>query len=137
MILTILKGADINAITNDGETAMMQSAQRDDIKILTFLISKKADLNLQMFGNGWTALIFATYSDHKNTVKILLDAGAKVDQLSKESYTALVYAAKVNSNYFVLLKKMNPDRYFSCSKKYQLTLNLVWIVFFFKLRKEL
>ena len=119
MILTTLKGADINAITNDGETAIMQSAQRDDTKIIKFLIGKKADLSLQMFGNDWTALIWATYSDHKNAVKTLLDAGAKVDQLSKESYTALVYAAKVNSNYFVLLKKMNPGRYFSFNKKCQ------------------
>ena len=111
MILTTLKGADINAITNDGETAIMQSAQRDDIKIIKFLISKKADLSLQMFGNDWTALIWATYSGHKNAAKTLLDAGAKVDQFSKESYTALVYAAKVSSNYF--------DLYFSCNKKCQ------------------
>ena len=108
MILTTLKGADINAITNDGESAIMQSAQRDDIKIIKFLIRKKADLSLQMFGNDWTALIWATYSDHKNAVKTLLDAGAKVDQLSKESYTALVYAAKVNSKYVWLLKNMDP-----------------------------
>ena len=100
------KGADIDAITEGGETALMQAAQTDEISMMKFLIQKGADVNKQEFGNNWTPLIWATYSGYPKAVKVLLDNGAKVDLLSKESYTALVYAAKVSyivCNYFSYL----------------------------------
>ena len=74
----------------------MQAAQTDEISMMKFLIQKGADVNKQEFGNNWTPLIWATYSGYPKAVKVLLDNGAKVDLLSKESYTALVYAAKVS-----------------------------------------
>ena len=74
----------------------MQSAQTDEIGAMKVLISKGADVNKQESGNNWTPLIWATYSGYPKAVKVLLDAGAKIDLLSKESYTALVYAAKVS-----------------------------------------
>ena len=52
------------------------------------LLEKNANPDLQR-NNGWTALMYASYHCHKETVQLLLNHGADVNLKNEEGQTAL------------------------------------------------
>lgn len=78
--LLIENGADVNARSNTGGTALIAAtgAYNEDIEIVTLLINAGANVNVKMFGLGtvFTPLKYAKAKNHFATVQILISAGA-------------------------------------------------------------
>ncbi len=53
--------------------------------------------------NGNTSLIRATYNNNIEIVKLLLNAGADIDNQNNDGYTALIYAAYKNNKEIIEL----------------------------------
>lgn len=68
----IAAGADVNAKTNDGKTALMKAASRQDIETVKILIAAGADVNVKT-EDGQTALSRAKSA---NIAELLRKAGA-------------------------------------------------------------
>jgi ankyrin repeat protein len=111
--------ADPNVTGADGITALILAAQNDQPDIVKILLQNRADPDKED-NHGWTALstaayrgsarcvqiladrsktdlsralLFATLSEHKDVIKILLDYGAEVDSRSGDGRTPLILAA--------------------------------------------
>jgi len=69
------------------------AVRRTDIKTVTALLDKGADVNEKVIGNSSTALIAASTEGAIDIVRLLLDRGADVDLAVGNRYTPLTYAA--------------------------------------------
>jgi len=63
--------------------------ENKDINSIQTLINNGIDININR-RDGITPLIFASYSGHKDIVKLLVNNGANVNSLSKTGFTALI-----------------------------------------------
>jgi ankyrin repeat protein len=63
-------GADVNAKTKGGFTALMEAARLDHKEVAKLLIDNKADVNAKE-NNGKTALMYAKEKNHKEIVSLL------------------------------------------------------------------
>ncbi len=95
MKLLLARGADIDASTSEGVTAIMYAANNGDIEILQFLIENAADVNRQPL-NGITALIAAARDNHFDAAELLITNGAYADLRDIYGVTAVHYAAAYN-----------------------------------------
>ncbi len=91
------KGADIEARTADGKTALIVAAEFRNFGTLKFLAEKGANLDAKE-SNGKTALMIAIEGNtdpgrRPPIVKLLLDHGANVEARNKEGKTVLIVAA--------------------------------------------
>ena len=77
-VLLLAKDVDVDARERDGYTALIISAEKGYVNIVTQLLAKGADVNAKTNG-GVTALWIATHEGHNNIVKILKAAGARSD----------------------------------------------------------
>jgi hypothetical protein len=100
----LAKGADVNAKTNDGSTALMNASQEGHKDIIDALLSKGADANAKM-ENGFTALILASRRGHKDIVDALLAKGADINAKTKDGATALYMACYYGRDDIVALLK--------------------------------
>lgn len=83
----------VNAVDENGWTALMYAIQNGNTEMVKFLLTKKANLNI-VTKDGNTALIFASENGNTEIVKTLLAAGAKVNTINKYGQTALMYASQ-------------------------------------------
>lgn len=100
IIETLIKaGADVNAKTNGGATALMvAAANNQNPEIIKALINAGADVNAKT-NDSWTVLMRAAeYNENAEVVKILIDAGADVNAKTNDGGTALMAAAIKNTN---------------------------------------
>ena len=94
MQLLLERGADVKAIDENGNTALMDlcraGASVSEIKIL---LGKGANVNAR---NPWggTALMEAVLRDRPDVIELLLDKGAKIDSQDRQGRTALKIATK-------------------------------------------
>ncbi|HEX3446478.1 MAG TPA: ankyrin repeat domain-containing protein [Chthoniobacterales bacterium] len=128
--------ADPNVTGPDGVTALILAAQNDQPDIVKILLQNRADPDKED-NNGWTALstaayhgsarcvqiladrsktdlsralLFATLSERKDVIKILLDYGAEVDSRSGDGRTPLILAAsKGNKDLVSMLLQAGAD----------------------------
>jgi len=105
----ILVGADVNAINNDYETALMLAVYKNYKDIVKLLLNKGANPNIQdRVGN--TALMFAVNKGYKDIVKLLLNKGADPNLQTEYGNTALIWATKrTNKDIVKLLLNKNAD----------------------------
>lgn len=102
--LLIEKGADVNAKDAYGDTPVFAAAGHGNPEVVRLLLAKGADVNvvdeveagrvkngLIALGNG-TALHYAATTGGAGAVKLLIDAGAKVDAQDVRGITPLVLA---------------------------------------------
>ena len=75
--ILLKEGVDINAVDENGETALMIAVRAGaDVEIVRLLIENKADLNVEN-ERGETALFLASKKGHDEIAQLLRDNGAK------------------------------------------------------------
>ena len=87
------KGADINAMDNNGNTGLILVSWLGYKEIVELLINKGANINIKN-NDGWTALILASWNNHKEIVELLIKNGADVNAKDVCNDTALMFASK-------------------------------------------
>jgi hypothetical protein len=83
----LAKGADVNARTRYGATALSFACDRGSLEVVKILIEHGADVNVTDTFYKATPLVWAISRNHAEIVTLLLDKGAKDQQ------TALMMAA--------------------------------------------
>lgn len=98
-------GANVNARTDDGLTALMTSSMfAYNPGTLKILIDASADVNLQD-KNGMTALMYAQHEPSAMS-EVLLNASADVNIRNNNGMTALMYSAMRNSKRWSTIKSL-------------------------------
>jgi|SRR5579871_3083671 len=99
-------GVNINAIDFQGETALMVAAGCIDTNLVSFLLSRGADANIQTKQDGSNALIMAascstplmqeteSSQNREHIINTLLDKGVDINARDIHGYTALIWAAR-------------------------------------------
>jgi len=75
--LLLTKGAEVNAKTIYGKSALMAAAERGDTVSVRSLLAKSADVNSRD-QDGKNALNHALENGHQKVVQLLRQAGAKI-----------------------------------------------------------
>lgn len=83
------EGADVNAMEEDGMTALYIASSEPHIEIVKLLLSYQAEVDLT--GEGTTPLEIASIWGHYKVVKTLLEHGADVNYRDSEGRTPLFY----------------------------------------------
>ena len=89
----IRSGADVNQTQGDGSTPLLWAVNRQDYEVAQALLAKKANPNAVNLFGAMPLTEAARLNDDK-LVKMLLDAGAKVDSANPDDETALMLAIK-------------------------------------------
>ena len=92
----VAKGADVNARSPDGTTALMWAAHNDDVELARALLAKGADVRaVNLYGTS--AMQQAATAAYTPILKVLLQAGANVDSPNPEHQTALMLVARTGN----------------------------------------
>jgi uncharacterized protein len=86
-------GGDVNAVADQGWTALMMAAYRGDLRMVELLVSRGAQLDAQNDG-GATALMVAIHAGEWKTVNELLSRGADVHTRTLKGRTPLMLAVR-------------------------------------------
>ena len=87
--LKLKNGADVNAIDNDGITALMWASARGYTDVVRFLLENGANVNVKA-NDGLTALIWASDNGCVEVVRLLLENGANVNAKKDDGQTVLM-----------------------------------------------
>ncbi len=87
----ITDGADVNAKTEKGWSALHYAAYMGNYELVRYLIASKADINAQN-KSGWTPLMEAAYKGRIKVAKLLMDKGADVSVRNRKGKTAAAIA---------------------------------------------
>jgi ankyrin repeat protein len=90
----VRRGADINARSKRGFTALMFAAQQGDADCVRILLDAGANPNDAMPRTGLTPLLIASAMGRTRAATLLLDKGANPDAVDANGFTALHDAAK-------------------------------------------
>ncbi|PRT52598.1 Glycerophosphodiester phosphodiesterase GDE1 [Wickerhamiella sorbophila] len=86
-------GLDINYQNSKGESALYTAAKYNYLASAKLLIASKADLELEEYTFGWTALFVAAVDGSTEIVDLLLDAGCVSTGLDQSGWSAKEHAA--------------------------------------------
>ena len=107
-------GADVNAVDNDGRTAMMLAAQNGHLtpELLKVLVSIGADVNARD-KKGITAMMSAAQNGHltPELLDTLVFMGSDLNARDKKGKAAMIFAAQWG-NLTLVLAKTFADAYF-------------------------
>jgi uncharacterized protein len=87
----LAKGADANAMNDNGVTALMAASFRGDREVVLALLNKGAEIDAKLV-DGTTALFQAL--GHGDVVRLLLLKGADVNAKLRDGDTVLMWASK-------------------------------------------
>jgi len=89
----IERGADVNAVDEEGRTALQLASFDGFDEVVRLLLDRGADAK-HVDGMGRTALMFASTGPHLEAVKLLIAAGSPIHAVDKdEQFDALMFAA--------------------------------------------
>ena len=89
--LLIEAGADVNRVSFDTFTALIQAAHHESEKCVDLLLKSGADVNIAN-SHGYTALLYAVTQCSFACVNSLIQAGTDVNAVHKEGYLVLNFA---------------------------------------------
>lgn len=92
--LLLQQGVPVDEKDQDGNTALIHASENGHDAIVRILLKYGASVNLADGQLRRTPIYFAAYSGHVSTMKILVEAGALIDQPSTGGATPLMTAAK-------------------------------------------
>ena len=84
------KGADVNAVSKQGWTALIHACRNNDVKIIRLLVDHGAGMGRE--SDAWTPLTMCARMGHLSSFTCLLDLGARLDVYT--DYDAKYYAAE-------------------------------------------
>jgi ankyrin repeat protein len=90
----IKAGADVNAKSNSGSTALMFAAQQGDADSARVLLAAGANPNEAIPASGFTPLIIASAMGHEAVAVQLLEKGAHTDAVDRGGFSALHRAVR-------------------------------------------
>jgi hypothetical protein len=90
MVLLASPKIDLEAASNNGDTALMIASYTDNLEAVRLLLDKDAEVNR----HGWTALHYAAAVGSSEIVSLLLDKSAYIDAESPNRTTPLMMAAR-------------------------------------------
>jgi ankyrin repeat protein len=98
--LLIEKGANVNAVSRDGDNPLNGAILSGNIEIVELLIKAGANVNAvnATSVNGYTPLYRAISEENNNIAKLLIEKGANVNVASANGYTPLHRAISEGNN---------------------------------------
>lgn len=88
------KEVDVDAVDELDTTALMRAAERDDRRMVDYLIEMGADVKKKSAITGETALLTATENNHRVVIETLLENGADVNEADNHGKTPLLSAVQ-------------------------------------------
>ncbi len=98
----INNGADVNARTNDGSTALILATDLNKVSLVELLLSKGIDVNA-VNQEGYSALMVASSKGYRELICPLIRKGADKNLESNEGKTALQYAEQYDKREIIQL----------------------------------
>ena len=86
-------GANINATSWDGYSAVIKASKEGDIDLIDFLIENGADINART-SHGFTPLLYAAKNSHHSIIELLVVNGADIEIKDKAGLTPLMHLAR-------------------------------------------
>lgn len=93
--LLLNRGADPNAVSSIGNSALMYASEKGNMQIMRWLIDFGAEVNTSGY-NGETPLFLAIFNNDFQAAKFLLENGADPNVKDEFGVTPLIYAAATN-----------------------------------------
>ncbi|MDR2897270.1 MAG: ankyrin repeat domain-containing protein [Spirochaetaceae bacterium] len=90
--LFIAAGMSADARNSDGTPMLCIAARSEQVKMIKLLIAKGADIDAVSGDRGYSAVMDAVWKSSYDIAKILVDAGANLNFVSRDGQTALVLA---------------------------------------------
>ena len=90
MRLFISRGADINRLNSNGESAIALAAWRGNLEAVKWLLERGARINAP--AKKWSALHYAVFAGHTEVADFLIDQGADINALSTNGSSVLMMA---------------------------------------------
>jgi len=90
MRLFIARGADINKLNANGESAIALAAWRGNLEAVKWLLERGAKINAPP--RKWSALHYAVFAGHADVADFLIAQGADIDAQSTNGSTVLMMA---------------------------------------------
>ncbi|KAI9207399.1 ankyrin repeat-containing domain protein [Polychytrium aggregatum] len=96
--LLLDKGADINHVDDQNESALLKSAAADSLDIVKVLLERGiADIHARSSATGMTPLFAAVSSGSFHTMHILVERGATIDDVDKDGNNLFMTAIGSNT----------------------------------------
>lgn len=90
----LAKGANVNALSGEGATALMYAVAKAHLEVVKALLAARADVNaVSRNPQRWSTLMFAVKGADPEIVGLLLQKGADVNVKDSRNDTALMLAA--------------------------------------------
>ena len=107
---------DLNFITDSDTCPLLEAACAGNLNLVQLLTGYRADINLQN-SKGLTALMAATYFDHRDIFEYLIFEGADLSLKNHRHYTALHLAVDQGSQEYIdILMDRTPSEAYTGSK---------------------
>jgi hypothetical protein len=90
MRLFISRGAEINKLNDNGESAIILAAWRGNLEAVKWLLDRGARINAGH--RQWSALHYAVFAGHTEVAEYLMAQGADIDALSTNGSTVVMMA---------------------------------------------
>ena len=90
MRLFISRGANINRMNGNGETAIILAAWRGQLEAVKWLVERGARINAP--ARQWSPLHYAVFAGHREVADYLMEQGADINALSTNGSSVLMMA---------------------------------------------